>query len=311
MSVVNANLQREILERESEMASMNCDLEIDKASKVLMKTISEKDQIIHDFQQIIHTLNSKNEELSEKLCVSEMANSKYLCMINERDDTIHSLEEKLECQSTKNIALSSHVDGLNSFIVNSRRLNESLEALNSIDDDLRNNNNNNPLEKAIGTFNTETSPYHHIPVVKKRSFSIDIQGSVPIYHERKRNFYRSTTYKESDRFLSIADEMLASGTILKKDPKENENDDSQLSIFFDSLLEERRESLFNVKIKSNTLLEQVREDDSNSEISPACSKLLSELKKENESLRQVNETLALAQLSTKRPKHGFKMCIIS
>lgn len=310
MSAVNSKLQHEILDKESEMASMNCDREVDEASQGLMKIISEKNEIIHEYQQTIYSLNSENDDLSEKLFESEMAINENFRKIDELQDTIHSLEEELERQSTKSCALTSHIEGLNSFIVNSRRLDESVEALH-FDEDLRFNNNNNSLEKSIGIMSSGSSPSKHSYIIKKRSFSIDIQGSLPL-HKRNRHFHRSTTYKESERYLSIADEMLASGNHLKHDSDETDNDDTQLSIFFDSLHEGRRESVFAVKIdNANKLLERIKENDVNPEVSPAYSELLSQLKMENENLKKANETLALAQLATKRPKCGFKICVVS
>lgn len=299
MKAVNLNLQREILEKDSEMASMNCDWEVNKASQVLLNKIDEKNQAIYEYEHSIEILNAENENLSDKLCNSEIAVAKYLRKINDLEDTVHSLEDELERQSMINSELASHVEGLNSFIANSRRLDESLEIFN-------NNNNNN----SIVTATTEFSPDHHSPLIKRRSMSLNTHRPIPILFQRNRNYYRSTTYKESERYFSIADEIQASGVFLEPDREEDEIEDTQLSMFFDSLLE-RRESVPVNKSKTARFLEQVREGGFAPEISDACNKLLSELKRENETLKKANETLALAQLATKRPKRGFKICVIS
>lgn len=317
MMNVNHSLQREILAKESEMASMSCDREVAKACEDLGKKIDEQTQLIYEYQHSIYCLNSENEELSEKLCKANGTISKYIREISELEDTVHSLEDELERQSMKSSALASHVEGLNSFIVNSRRLDESLEDVNYFTEKNfhNNNNNNHSLENSILTITVDdTSP--DTPIMKRRSFSVDVHSPIPILRQRNHNYYRSTTYKESERYLSIADEMRVSGAVendLKKDQAENEHEDTQLSIFFDSLHEGRRESVPLIKATkgSKVFLERVKEDDSDPEVSRAWNELLSQLQKENENLRKANETLALAQLASKRPKRGFKICVIS
>ncbi|XP_063708320.1 structural maintenance of chromosomes protein 2-like [Culicoides brevitarsis] len=316
MQVVNTKLRHEILEKESEMASMTCELEVNTACEALLKTIAEKTQLLVECHETINSLNAENEELSEKFVHSQATISEKVRKITELEDTINSLEDEIERQTSKNYALMSHVEGLNSFIANSRRLDESLEYFNSLEKDFLNNNNdeketnnNNSLKE-----NPEKSfeGSHHSPLIKKRSFSIDIQPLAGFRH-RNRQIYRSTTYKESERYLSIADEIKASSIL---DFGEDEADEeTQLSLFFDSLHEGvpdggdgRRESVIP---KNNKILEKIKEEEDEEEISPACSRLLSQLKKENESLRKTNETLALAQLAMKRPKRGFKLCVVS
>lgn len=287
MKTVISNLQREILEKESKLASMSCDLEIDKACKILLKEISDKTELILDFEQTIQILNTENDQLSEKLCNSEIRARDQLFKISELEDTIHSLEDEIERQSMRNSELTSHVEGLNSFIANSRRLDESLDAV----DFFHNETNNN----SISIIDQQS------PILRPRAFSIESHTQ---FFRKNRKFYRSTTYKESERYLSVADELTASQNNKNEEGEANE---TQLSIFFDSLHEGRRESVPIVKFKE---LEGVNEEEGD-DISPACNKLLMELKKENEDLRKVNESLALAQLASKRPKRGFKFCVIS
>uniref|UniRef100_A0A336KYU3 CSON001646 protein n=1 Tax=Culicoides sonorensis TaxID=179676 RepID=A0A336KYU3_CULSO len=310
----NSALKRELLEKETEISSMTCDVEIDHACQILLKQLSDKNEIIHEFQETIHSLNDENEKLSEKLSEYHERSIQDTNKIVELNDTIHSLEDELNRAKSRNSALENHVEGLNSFIVNSRRLNESLDDNSFCNKDfvhnIKKNTCSDSLETSYDTIASD-SGLHHSPLISRRSYSLSHAPILILNGQKNRKFYRSTTYKDNpDRYLSLADELHC-----HVNAKAEEND---LSIFFDSLHEPRRESkvneqniqIFETFIEDQSTIHEEKDLDEE-EISPACSRLLMKLKQENESLKIANESLALANLSAKRPKRGFKICVIS